>query len=236
MLAVAVPVDAAVRVLATTADWGALTTRTRRRQGRRLHRDQRVAGRAPGRCKAQPRRARAQRRPRGRQRRGARGRLAAGAAAGVRQPEECEPGSTGLLRGGRAAQAASRCPRRSIARWATSTRRAIRTSSSIPATSRSSRRRWRRGSPLVDPANADYYAAREYGLPGPAGRPRSRAGGSGRAAQGRAGRRHAQATRATCSAGWAQAGCRDRAQARRAAKRGLSRGAGDGHSPRRRRG
>mgnify|MGYP003693986739 CR=1 FL=1 len=59
----------AIRVLATTADWGALATRARRRSRRRLHRDHGDAGRASRRCEAEPGRARANGRPRRRERR-----------------------------------------------------------------------------------------------------------------------------------------------------------------------
>ena len=86
ILAAALPAHAALKVLATTADWGALVDRDRRRSGQRLRRDQRAAGRASRRCQAESGRARAHGGSRRRNGRGAGNRLAAGAGAGVRQP------------------------------------------------------------------------------------------------------------------------------------------------------
>ena len=81
--------------------------RARRRQGQRLYRDERAAGRAPGERQAEPGRTGPHGRPRGRQRRRPRGRLAAGAALGVRQPED-PAGHARLLRGGGLREAARR--------------------------------------------------------------------------------------------------------------------------------
>ena len=140
MLAAALPAHAALKVLATTPDWGALTHGARRRARQRVRRHHRAAGRASRRGQAQPGGARAQRGPRRRHRRRAGSRLAAGAHPGVRQ----------LRASSRARRATSkrrrrsscwRCRRSSIAPWATSIRRAIRTCSSIRTTSRPSRRR-----------------------------------------------------------------------------------------------
>ena len=114
--------------------------RTRRRQGQRLHRDQRAAGRAPRRRQAEPRRAGAHRRPRRRDRRRARDRLAAGAAAGVGQFAASSPDRRATSRRPRRCTCSTSRPR-SIARWATSIRSAIRTCNSTRATSRWWRRR-----------------------------------------------------------------------------------------------
>ena len=77
---------------------GRARDRARRRSRRCLHRDHGDAGRASRGCEAEPRRARAHGGPRRRERRRARGRLAAGAAAGIRQ--RADPARRpGLFRG-----------------------------------------------------------------------------------------------------------------------------------------
>ena len=116
ILAAALPANAALKVLATTADWGALVDRARRRSRQRLHGDQRAAGRASRRCEAESGRARAHGGPPRRDRRGARNRLASGADAGIRQQPH-SAGQSGLLRGRLATEAARKANAlRSLAR------------------------------------------------------------------------------------------------------------------------
>ena len=116
---------------------------TRRRQGQRLRRHHRLAGSASHRGPAEPdRRARATPiwwsapAPSSR---------SAGCRLLIQQSGNSEDpaGQAGQLRGRRLRAASSRCRRGSTAPTATCTRRAIRTSRPIRATSRSSPSRWR---------------------------------------------------------------------------------------------
>ena len=183
ILALALPAQAAVRVLATTADWGALATEL---GGERV--DVYVATSAlqdVHRVDAKPSlvaRARTANLAR-RQRRRARSRLAAGSPPGIRQCAH-PARRAGLLRGDGFAAKCSKFPRASTARSATSIRRAIRTCSSIHGTSTSSQRHWRRNwlrsirpAPRTTPrapANSQNAGTRPS-ADGRAGRRRSRA-------------------------------------------------------------
>ena len=88
LVTLALPSQAAVRVLATTADWGALTKELGGERVDVYTATTRDAGRASRRGQAEPRRARAHGGPPRRERRRARGRLAADPAAGIGQSED----------------------------------------------------------------------------------------------------------------------------------------------------
>ena len=212
------PALAALNVFASRARVGRARAGARRRQGQGLRRDHRAAGPASRRGAPEPDRARAQRRPRRRHRRGARDRLAAARAAAGRQPRD-PAGQAGLLRGGAVRDAAREARRASTAPRATCIPAAIRTSRPIRATSR------KVATPLaarlaeLDPPNAAYYQARDKAF-----RERWSAAIAswekrGGAAEGRAGRRPAQGLHLSASPGSAatrsQRSSRSRASSRR---------------------
>ena len=195
-------------------------------QRQRLRRDQRAAGRASRRCQAEPGRACAHGRPGGRNGRGARNRLAAGAGPGVRQ-QRIQPGSPGYFEAtSRAESAGEAGAPRSLARRYPSAGQSAR-----PARSAQHRDASRRRSPSACRssigAHAQYYAAARQGFRyALAGRDPA-LGEQGRAAQGRACRRHASRPGVSVPLARTGGGRCDRAEARHAADRGLSRPARD---------
>ncbi len=160
ILTLALPSQAAIRVLATTADWGALATELGGERVDVYVATTRDAGRASRRRETEPGRARAHGGPRRRERRRARGRLAAGAAAGspamrassaARRATSRRPSAVKLL------EVPSKLDR-------AHGRHPSARQSAHPARSAQHRRRREgahaRSSRRVDPAGADYYAAR----------------------------------------------------------------------------
>ena len=223
------------KVLATTADWGALADRARRRQGRRLHRDDGDAGRASRRGEAEPRRPRTHGGPAGRERRRTRDRLAAGAAAGIRQP--ADPAR-------RARVTSRRRPPCTLVEVPTKLDRAMGDIHPLgnphiqldprnvaagcegarPRGSQRSIRRTRRSTQRAAPISQRRWSeaiARWEAKAAPL--------------KGRAGRRHAPRPGVSPPLARTQGSRRDRAEAGRAAERGLSRRARVASSPRRRR-
>ena len=188
-LMLALPAQAAIKVLATTSDWGSLVTElggdkvnvyTATSPLQDVHHVE---------AKPSLDGARSLGRPHRRHRRRTRDRLAAGAAAAVRQ-RQVQPGAAG--------HTSKRClhvrkldvPRRSTARRATCIRSAIRTSSLDPRNI-ATVGHGACGAPRAGrPANAAHYQQRWRRLPGALAAGDRRGGRAGRAAQGRAGRRH----------------------------------------------
>ena len=166
------------------------------------------------------------RRPRRRHRRRARDRLVAGAAAGIGQREDSAAAAPGYF------EATSR----------------LQAARSAPAVDRSMGDIHPLGNPHVqldphniavvakaltarlaqiDPRKRRLLRAARRGFPGALAAGDRALGGAGRAAQGRAGRRHPQGPGVSVPLARAQAARRDRAQAGRAAERRLPRGARD---------
>ena len=191
----------------------------------RVRRDHRAAGRASRRGQTQPGGARAQRGPGRRHRRRARSRLAAGAASRSPATRSIQPGAAGYFEAASALQLAGGAVEASTARWATSTRWAIRTCSSIRTTSRAVAHaltraaraaRTRAGARTTQQRGQGFRGALDGG---------DRSAGRRRPRRSRACSVVDHASRPGLSVPLAgpQRGRVDRAQARRAADRGVSR-------------